>query len=121
LATEFGLNYAPDADWSEGDYTFAVSDTLVELGMVDERGQPDVRALDEADVSVVARRVAEAMLPVLHNKAMLTPTSYTLGPLSEERNITAAIQTRMGIQPGQTKSKAGVIQTRPLRHGGRPV
>jgi len=113
LATAFSLSYAASGDNTEGDYTRAVDAALREMGAVDERHLPDVRCLKPYEVDEAVNRIEYGMLPVLHNKAMLKPTSSRTGNVEDRFNLLGAIEKRMGIVPGMAKTNPlGVVMRR---------
>ncbi|HIP70548.1 MAG TPA: hypothetical protein EYH05_04045 [Anaerolineae bacterium] len=113
LATTFSLSYGPDGDDTEGDYTQAVTSALREVGAIDERNLPDVRCLKPYEVDEAVDRIVYHMMPILHNRAMLKPTSSTTGPVTDKFNLLGAIEKRMGIVPGQANiNPAGVVTRR---------
>lgn len=113
LATAFSLSYVASGENTEGDYTLAVDATLREMGAVDDRHLPDVRCLKGYEVDEAVSRIEFQMLPILHNKAMLKPTSSRTGQVEDRFNLLGAIEKRMGIVPGQAKTNPmGVISKR---------
>jgi hypothetical protein len=116
LACVFELSYGADGDATEGDYTQLVGAALREMGAVDERQMPDVRALAAYQVDEAINRIEHLMMGVLHNRAMLKPISSTTGPVTDQFALLQALEKRMGIVPGQARvNPRGVVMRRMVR------
>lgn len=120
LATLFNLSPAPVGENTEGDYTNAVTAALVTGGFINRLGHPDVRCMDTADVTNVVDLTMQAMLPKLHNMASTRVEEYALGVVREKKSTLSALETRMGIKPGQGKTQRGVVHVGRMTYSGYP-
>ena len=116
LATAFNLCLYQNSYGDEGDYSLAIDVALRQVGALDGHSAPSVKCLHRCQVDVVIAQVEKEMLKLLHNRAALQPTQRTVGPVTEQFSLLKALEIRMGMLPGQTKS-GGVVQTRLIHKG----
>jgi len=115
-----GYSTAASGSDTEGDYTEAVDYGLRQVGAVDERGEPDVRCLDEDNLDICIDEIQKYMLHKLHRYYALKATDFTLEGRTERYNQRVkAIENLLGIAVGGRPSASGRgVQTRKLIHQG---
>lgn len=116
LATTLDVSSTPVGEFTEGDYTMAVTKALLDMGAVNDESA-DVRFLSATAVETTIDRIVWFMLPHLHNRAMTRPTSSTTGPVQDTYQTLSALEKRMGITPGlgRDSDDYNAVTIRPLR------
>jgi hypothetical protein len=113
IATTLNYSTTKSGENTEGDYTQEITDSLVELGCVNEREQADIRFIETHDVPRLISKVVEKMM-VKATNSFATMTDIRVGSRSE--NLSQIIDNIAKISSSDGKVGSAQIKQIPISY-----